>query len=366
MRISLSILLFITWFHSFSQQTNLFDSSVWMVGSGTEGIFQKEGADSENIREIGIDPYNSESVLWKIKPDDNSSYANGGWKSNPPISIDPGKTYRFSVWVKKTNSFDGRIDFGIYVYNTSNGNSSYDLLDNLNSTGMLFQGDIPSLNKWYLLVGYIHSNNYQSTNNISGIYDPATGQKSTISDIFSDFKFQANSNRISPRIYNAWNTNTMDKLYIFGAALYEVNGQEPTVQELLNPSGGGGTNNGTSLWSQSGSDINYMNGKVGIGTTTPGNYELSVNGEIRAKEVKVETANWPDYVFKKNYPLLSLEQIQNHINKKGHLPNIPSAQEIETNGLELGEMNRLLLEKIEELTLYIINQEKRIQLLEKK
>ncbi len=132
-------------------------------------------------------------------------------------------------------------------------------------------------------------------------------------------------------------------------------------------SGGTGTGgNGSSLWSQSGSDINYMNGKVGIGTSTPGNYELAVNGEVRAKEVRVEAANWPDYIFKKEHRLPSLDEVQSHIDLKGHLINIPSAKEIEANGLELGEMNRLLLEKIEELTLYIIQQEKRIIVLESK
>ena len=74
---------------------------------------------------------------------------------------------------------------------------------------------------------------------------------------------------------------------------------------------------------------------------------------------------WPDYVFAKDYALPTLAALQQHINEKGHLPNIPSAVEIEANGLELGEMNKLLLEKIEELTLYILQQEARIKTLEK-
>ncbi|TDS20880.1 concanavalin A-like lectin/glucanase superfamily protein [Maribacter caenipelagi] len=120
------------------------------------------------------------------------------------------------------------------------------------------------------------------------------------------------------------------------------------------------TGNESSLWTSNGNNIFYTTGNVGIGTITPGNYELAVNGEIRAKEVKVETANWPDYVFEKVYALPSLEEVQEHIAQKGHLPNIPSAKEIESNGLELGEMNRLLLEKIEEIMLYTIQQQKEI------
>ena len=120
---------------------------------------------------------------------------------------------------------------------------------------------------------------------------------------------------------------------------------------------------GTSPWN-SGQGIYVRNtGNVGIGITDPGTWKLAVNGNIRAKEIKVETG-WADYVFEKDYPLPSLEEVERHILEKGHLINIPSAEEVEANGIEVGEMNRLLLEKIEELTLYIINQDKRIKKLE--
>ncbi|MDL5514710.1 hypothetical protein QSE00_23065 [Arenibacter sp. M-2] len=102
------------------------------------------------------------------------------------------------------------------------------------------------------------------------------------------------------------------------------------------------------------------NGNVGIGTTDPGIWKLAVNGNIRAKEIKVETANWPDYVFAKDYELPSLEEVEKHINDKGHLINIPTALDVKSNGIELGEMNKLLLEKIEELTLYLIDMKKEI------
>lgn len=103
----------------------------------------------------------------------------------------------------------------------------------------------------------------------------------------------------------------------------------------------------------------FNGGNVGIGTNTPDS-KLAVNGNIRAKEIKVETANWPDYVFETGYDLPSLEEIKKHIQENGHLPNIPSAKEIEANGVELGEMNRLLLEKIEELTLHLIEKDERL------
>jgi len=107
------------------------------------------------------------------------------------------------------------------------------------------------------------------------------------------------------------------------------------------------------------------NGNVGIGTATP-NTKLAVNGNIRAKEIKVETANWPDFVFAKDYVLPTLQETEKHIKKNGHLPGIPSATEVEKNGIELGDMNKRLLQKIEELTLYLIEQKKEIQTLNSK
>ncbi len=103
--------------------------------------------------------------------------------------------------------------------------------------------------------------------------------------------------------------------------------------------------------------VNYMAGNLGIGTMTP-REKLSVNGNIRAKEVKVEAANWPDYVFEEGYNVGTLEGLESYIKTNKHLPEMPSAREVEGNGIQLGEMNKLLLKKVEELTLYLIEQQK--------
>ncbi|WP_316834533.1 hypothetical protein [Pedobacter nutrimenti] len=107
------------------------------------------------------------------------------------------------------------------------------------------------------------------------------------------------------------------------------------------------------------------NGYVGIGTDTP-RERLSVNGNIRAKELKIEAANWPDYVFEKDYQLPTLEQTEKHIQEKGHLPGIPSAAEVKAEGIEVGDMNAKLLKKIEELTLYLIELKKEVKELKAK
>ena len=107
------------------------------------------------------------------------------------------------------------------------------------------------------------------------------------------------------------------------------------------------------------------NGNVGIGTANP-QTKLAVNGTVSAKEVKVTTAgtDWPDYVFKKGYPLMPLDELEKRIMKIGHLPELPSAEEVATEGQHLGEINKQLLKKMEELTLYILQQQKAINVMQ--
>ena len=98
--------------------------------------------------------------------------------------------------------------------------------------------------------------------------------------------------------------------------------------------------------------INLSNGNVGIGVTAPV-YKLEVCGTIRAKEVRVETG-WCDYVFDKGYKLRSINELEQYINDNKHLPGVSPASEVEKDGLKVAEMNKAMMEKIEELTLYVI------------
>lgn len=111
----------------------------------------------------------------------------------------------------------------------------------------------------------------------------------------------------------------------------------------------------------------HINNNVMIGSGSPAaGYLLSVNGKIISEEVRVELdVDWPDYVFQKSYQLPSLSEVEKYIRDNGHLPNIPSAKTVATEGFELGDMNRRLLEKIEELTLHLIQQNKEILRLKK-
>ena len=112
----------------------------------------------------------------------------------------------------------------------------------------------------------------------------------------------------------------------------------------------------------------YLSQKVGVGTTDiPSGYNLAVDGKAIMEEVKVQVSEqWPDYVFDDNYELISLAEVKKFIKEYGHLPEMPSAENIESNGLELGQMDSKMLKKIEELTLHLIKQEEEMQLLKKR
>lgn len=105
--------------------------------------------------------------------------------------------------------------------------------------------------------------------------------------------------------------------------------------------------------------LNPNGGNVGIGTTDTKGYKLAVNGTVVANAMTVKVYPWADYVFSKTHRLPTLTEVKDYIDKNHHLPDMPSAAQVEKDGLNLGEINTVLTKKVEELTLYLINGEKR-------
>ncbi len=94
--------------------------------------------------------------------------------------------------------------------------------------------------------------------------------------------------------------------------------------------------------------------------------QLTSTGMLQARKVKVDTDTWPDYVFTPEYTLMPIKELEVYINENGHLPNVPSQEEVISEGIDLGQMNIILMEKVEELSIYMIQMQKEIDLLKSK
>ena len=195
------------------------------------------------------------------------------------------------------------------------------------------------------------------------------------------------------------NSSPEEKLHIKdGNVLFEMNSQNGTDPRILFQNEGNGANVHQTFYRWSGGGEKYFatrlyegykkfsfqvsessaeygdhtfidamtilqSGNVGIGTTTPQN-KLSVEGSVWAKKIKISLEDAADWVFEDDYNLRTLEEVESFIQTNKHLPEIPSAEEFKKNDMDVAEMNNKLLQKVEELTLYIIDQNKRIKKLE--
>jgi len=208
---------------------NLLNS--WELGSGSAPGYQRVGTDAENIRVYGENHLGQNVILWK-GGNDAINGGDGGWKSSY-VPIDNAKKYRFSVWIKKTNSNDGNTYFGCqhWQYNQSSG--AYNILNlsgNLNWNPYFWYGDLPRLDRWYLLVGYIHEKNTTVTTNQGAIYDGVTGK--FIQNI-TDFKFDTSTNILRHRAFLYYDPNINDRQYHYAPRIEEVNSATPTIAQLL-------------------------------------------------------------------------------------------------------------------------------------
>lgn len=197
----------------------------WTVGSGSVSGFGQNGVTSENSRELGRNHIGEEVVLWKASPSGNY-YEDGGWNTSWINGINSNLSYRYSVWVKKTNSNDGKTYFGFYANNSG----SLRLSGSYNGNPYFFVGDLPKLNRWYLLVGYVHKSSHTGTTNSGGIYDGTTGEKVRT---LTDYKLKNNVTSLRHRSYLYYDRNTLDRQYFYEPRIDKITGNEPTIHELL-------------------------------------------------------------------------------------------------------------------------------------
>jgi len=157
----------------------------------------------------------------------------------------------------------------------------------------------------------------------------------------------------SELIFDYWGNPNQIQTYVYAPS----SKTNPDVENISSHKNG--------FWNKDSGFLCYNTGNVGIGTTNP-EAKLTVKGKIVASEIQVKDVGViPDYVFKPDYELMTLSNLSEFVKQNQHLPEVPSEKEFKENGMNMAEMNALLLKKIEELTLYSIDQNKRIIQLEK-
>ena len=267
---------------------NYVPSHSWTISSGSVGIFNQNGTTAENERIWSDNPHGVRSIIWRVPSNDVESNDDGGWNSNS-FPIDHTKTYRVSTWIKRSVVMNGTTYFGISGSNVT-------LLSGVAETNpYFFCSTLPALDKWYLLVGYIHGSGDTSTTHYGGMYDGETGQKVVSfnggGNCSTDFKFTTSATTQVHRTYLYYSTDTTAQQYWWDPKFEEVNGKESSILALL----GIPRSNSTGMYWGSGAKIGIgytdpgtatlaVNGNVGIGSTSPG-ATLDINGSLRASSM---------------------------------------------------------------------------------
>ncbi|WP_422349035.1 fibronectin type III domain-containing protein [Flagellimonas sp.] len=447
----------------FAQNLIEADLSQWVSGqSGGTTSFNEFGGHNERITVNG--PFGNQVTVWSAESTATSSGSgqSGGW-IHSGLDLNTSKTYRISYWMRSTGSTSCLNNAGVYSVPLSGGSNVSLLRIESNMAAFtwptIYNAELTT-DKWFLIIGYIYAKDATTYNFTSGVYDPATfdsssGNLPTPVATTYNYKFPSSHEELDVRLRNdLWNCQVGEIQYSYSPRIEEVNGSEPTIQDLLGnnnpldtqapsvPTGlqstaqsqttvdlswnsstddvgvtnyrvykdgvldgnsgnlttyqatgltsgiaydftvsamdaaenesaqstsisvtteNGSSGGGSTVWTKSGSTASYS-GEVAIGTSTvPSGYQLAVDGDIRTREIRVDQDNWPDYVFDEDYDLPTLEEIKSFIEANGHLPNLPSAEEVTQNGTDLGKMDRLLLEKIEQLTLFAIQQNRLLE-----
>jgi hypothetical protein len=195
----------------------------WTIGSGSVGMYNQNGGTSENYRVYGLNPYGHKDIIWECRPNSVSD-ADGGWNTSS-FPIDKTRTYRFSVFVKTSNN-NGTTHFGVGGYTVCNLNTTTS-----NGNPYFFGGgDLPSNNKWYLLVSYVFPYGQTGYSHVGEIIDCTTGK--TVSGGIGCYNW-ANVTTSLHRCYLYYCTDTSTRQWMWHPRVDLVDGNEPSVIDLI-------------------------------------------------------------------------------------------------------------------------------------
>lgn len=286
-------------------------------------------------------PFDNVGVTeYEVFQDDVSIGLTGGQLNLTVSNLIPGATYNFTVFAKDAMGNTSEV---------SNTEQVITLIDNTSPSG------ISNLSSANTLMTTTELNWTASSDNV-GVIDY---------EVFQDGSGIGSSGGATTFSVSGLSSNTT---YSFTVRAKDAAGNTSDLSNTASVTTlsaidytSENSNNSTTDWESR--DL-FANGNLGIGTKDTQGYRLAVAGNVVAEEVKVALqTNWPDYVFKKQYSLPSLSELEAYIIANGHLIGIPSEKEVKAEGIQLGAMNAKLLEKIEELTLYTIQQQAQIDAL---
>ncbi len=197
-----------------TQSTNILDwTTDWTLGTGHTATYNMNGQSSDNERIFGTNPFGEQSMLWRCG-NDAARDGDGGWNTDY-FSVDKNVGYRYMVWVKRTGSQDGMTYHGTHNVNHLNGTSQ----DN----PYFWAGDLPQLDTWYLMVGYIHPHTYTGGNSgISGVYD----MNGTRVKGGNDFKWRSNTVNANFRSYLYYAVDTSVRQYFWNPQIIQSNNSQ--------------------------------------------------------------------------------------------------------------------------------------------
>lgn len=204
--------------------TNYFFRFLWHTGTGNDGKYLMMGTNAENERDVAESPFNMPDVVWKCISTANSNIDGGFEAVNIPIYNT--YTYRYSIWVKQMQK-DGYITFGCDPNTMEAGTEVV-------SDGIFWVGDVPEINKWYLLVGYINgSEDNTGAKKDSGVWDPETGRRVLNINNFKTFKYRSTDETQSYRCWQSYALGVGTEVQFWGQRMDICDNTEPSISEIL-------------------------------------------------------------------------------------------------------------------------------------